>query len=520
MSLTIRNNRLTMLARHEVSKNAHEQSNQLSKVSTGLKVRDAADAAAEYSISERMRCRIRGLNQSIENTQTGRSMIKTASKAVGEQTELMKKIMTIAMRASDDAYNNDDRVTLQKETKQLLTQIDEIAHETTYNGIHLLDQRTKSKETPWFNASTPYRVNPNGIIVASQLVNGNVSDNDLIDPNTGQTTTDPDVGIRRSPGKLDLDFDVLFAGGAQPNLDKIGFSLNCAGCSQFITVQFDTSTNSSNLYYGNSGSPKPMCYVVGVKDVTDSQSLMEAVFNGVSEASERAGGGSLPSSENTSATLATAHNVMLAYDASAGKVQITKNGPAMTLLNGTTGTMELAASFKPEQHLNLQASPQASQNTTMVIPNTTLDILFPPTSNNWDIDPTDSDYPPKIKPEDRVKWRNDTWMYPSHRVDLNPDNCLQTREMASQFLEYAEQAMKYLLHASTALGVQEARLEYMNDNLTTAHENLQSSESVFRDADMAKEMTKYVRANVLTNSSQAMLTQANQAAESVLGLLG
>lgn len=518
MSMTIRNSRSVMLASHEVSKNAREQSDQLSKVSTGLKIRSAADAAAEYSITERMRCKIRGLDQSIENTQTGRSMINTASRAVSEQTELMKQIMTIAMRASDDAYNDEDRVTLQKETKQLLTQIDDIAHETTYNGIHLLNQRTNSKETQWFNSSAPYRVNPNGVIVASQLADGDVCDNDLIDPATGQITTDTAVGVKRSPGKLDLDFDILFANGAQPDLNNIGISLNCGGCDQFITIQFDTSTDVSNLYYGETGGRKPMCYVIGVKDVTDSQSLMEAVFNGVSANSERSGGGTLPSSQNTSTVLANAHDIRLNYNASTGKVQITKNGPPMTMMNGVTGRMELTISYKPEQRMNLQASPKASQNTTMVVPNTTLDILFPPTSNHWDIEPEESDYPMK-DPKKRAEWRNNTWMYPSKKVDLNPDNCLQTRELASQFLEYAEQAMKYLLNAATTLGVQEARLDYMSDNLVTAHEMLQSSESVFRDADMAKEMTKYVRTNVLTNSSQAMLSQANQSAGSVLALV-
>ena len=48
---------------------------------------------------------------------------------------------------------------------------------------------------------------------------------------------------------------------------------------------------------------------------------------------------------------------------------------------------------------------------------------------------------------------------------------------------------------------------------------MQSSESTIRDADMAKEMTAYTKANVLTQSAQAMLAQANQNASSVLSLL-
>ena len=56
-------------------------------------------------------------------------------------------------------------------------------------------------------------------------------------------------------------------------------------------------------------------------------------------------------------------------------------------------------------------------------------------------------------------------------------------------------------------------------NLTTASENTQASESVIRDADMAKEMTNYTKNNVLMQSAQSMLAQANQNSSMVLSLL-
>ena len=56
-------------------------------------------------------------------------------------------------------------------------------------------------------------------------------------------------------------------------------------------------------------------------------------------------------------------------------------------------------------------------------------------------------------------------------------------------------------------------------NLTTASENVQKSDSTIRDADMAREMTEYAKNNVLTQSAQAMLSQANQNLSSVLSLL-
>ena len=75
-----------------------------------------------------------------------------------------------------------------------------------------------------------------------------------------------------------------------------------------------------------------------------------------------------------------------------------------------------------------------------------------------------------------------------------------------------------LLTQQTTIGSVESRLEYTSSNLTTASENVQSSESTIRDADMAKEMTNYTKNNVLLQAAQSMLAQANQSSSNVLSL--
>nr|WP_256324627.1 flagellin [Selenomonas ruminantium] len=82
-----------------------------------------------------------------------------------------------------------------------------------------------------------------------------------------------------------------------------------------------------------------------------------------------------------------------------------------------------------------------------------------------------------------------------------------------------DRAIDYLLDAQTLLGAQAQRLEATRGNIIIAAENEQASESVIRDADMAKEMTGYAKANILSQTAQSMLAQANQTSSSVLGLL-
>lgn len=69
------------------------------------------------------------------------------------------------------------------------------------------------------------------------------------------------------------------------------------------------------------------------------------------------------------------------------------------------------------------------------------------------------------------------------------------------------------------LGAWQNRLEHTIKNLDNSSENLQAAESRIRDVDMAKEMVSLSKNNILQQAAQAMLAQANQAPQGILGLL-
>ena len=94
-----------------------------------------------------------------------------------------------------------------------------------------------------------------------------------------------------------------------------------------------------------------------------------------------------------------------------------------------------------------------------------------------------------------------------------------TQQQANAAINVLDNAVQKALDQQTTIGAVESRLEYTSSNLTTASENVQSSESTIRDADMAKEMTEYTKNNVLLQAAQSMLSQANQNSSSVLSLL-
>ncbi len=70
------------------------------------------------------------------------------------------------------------------------------------------------------------------------------------------------------------------------------------------------------------------------------------------------------------------------------------------------------------------------------------------------------------------------------------------------------------------LGALQNRLEYTVSNLNSSSENTQAAESRIRDVDMADEMVKYSKSNILMQAGQSMLAQANQQTQGVLSLIG
>lgn len=94
-----------------------------------------------------------------------------------------------------------------------------------------------------------------------------------------------------------------------------------------------------------------------------------------------------------------------------------------------------------------------------------------------------------------------------------------TIEHANNAISVINAAIETALDEATTMGAYLQRLETTFDNVVTMRENAQGAESTIRDADMAKEMSEYMKYNILSQSSQAMLANANQNSSFVLGML-
>jgi flagellin len=96
---------------------------------------------------------------------------------------------------------------------------------------------------------------------------------------------------------------------------------------------------------------------------------------------------------------------------------------------------------------------------------------------------------------------------------------IETLDNANTVIGAVDTALKAVNKQRADLGAYQNRLEMARESISIGAENLQAAESRIRDADMASEMVQFVKNQILVQSSNAMLAQANQKTQSVLQLL-
>ena len=96
---------------------------------------------------------------------------------------------------------------------------------------------------------------------------------------------------------------------------------------------------------------------------------------------------------------------------------------------------------------------------------------------------------------------------------------ISTQDGAAAAIQKIKDAINTVSSTRGDLGAIQNRLEHTSNNLSVMTENIQDAESTIRDTDVADEMMAYTKNNILVQSAQAMLAQANQVPQGVLQLL-
>jgi flagellin len=139
------NTNISSLTAQEASKNTNNSlSSSLEKLSSGLKINKASDDASGLAIADKLRTQATSINQAVDNGNSAVSLLQIADKSMSEQSTILDTIKAKLIQANTDTTSSDGRESIRKDITKLLTQLDNIAEQTNYNGTTLLQKSSTS----------------------------------------------------------------------------------------------------------------------------------------------------------------------------------------------------------------------------------------------------------------------------------------------------------------------------------------------------------------------------------------
>ena len=139
--MVINHNMSAMFANRELGVTGLSLNKDMEKLSSGMRINRAGDDASGLAVSEKMRSQIRGLNQASQNASNGISFIQTTEGYLQETTDIMQRIRELAVQSSNGIYSDEDRMQIQVEISQLVSEVDRIASSAQFNGMNMLTGR-------------------------------------------------------------------------------------------------------------------------------------------------------------------------------------------------------------------------------------------------------------------------------------------------------------------------------------------------------------------------------------------
>ena len=128
----------------QVNKNLNQS---LEKLSSGLRINKASDDASGLAIADKLRTQASSITQAITNGNSAVALLQIADKAMAEQSNILDIIKQKLIQASTDTTSEEGRTAIMKDMNKLLDQLNNIAQQTNYNGISLLQSSAASRSS-------------------------------------------------------------------------------------------------------------------------------------------------------------------------------------------------------------------------------------------------------------------------------------------------------------------------------------------------------------------------------------
>lgn len=184
------------------------------RLSTGLKINSAEDNAAGYSIATKLKSRIAGLEQALTNVGDAKSVLDIAEASFDSVMDNLIEMKTLATQAGSETLGQTERDYIGDQIEALANDINDIANQTVYQGVNLLNGAANNAGTLSMTFMVGERATDT-LVTGIDAVNiGSLFDSAVLDGTTNITATDAGAGTQGT---------LAFADGAVTAGDFRGF---------------------------------------------------------------------------------------------------------------------------------------------------------------------------------------------------------------------------------------------------------------------------------------------------------
>jgi len=559
--MRIQHNIMAMSAYRNYTNNVSAMKKNLEKLSSGYKINRAGDDAAGLAISEKMRAQITGLETAQKNAKDGISLVQTAEGALTEVHDMLNRMVELATQSANGTYDNDtDRFQLQKEMNQLREEIDRIADSSNFNGIKLLDGSMAAGGAGASNVSMTidndavlatvtksqkgvYEIDISNFQVKGGAATGTVTATFKIGSVNIATVTakittagevkDAFASVSKAATTVAIDgvsFVVSVASGkitltmAATPVEKFDGNMNVdVSMSQVdadyntaetlaVTVKTPAQVAEIRKYAQAHFDLKDLKLADGAK-LTIGNTTYTFAVGAKSEHKNATNVIDLTEFEKDDANLAVEAAKKLSTAAAAnGEFKVTSDNNSskvyLTEKKGTTTALNANSTIDYNKN-DLQGTSAAKDGNWKGLVKFAGAASSGASGLTLQIGDTADEF-------NQLKVNiGDT-----HCAALNIDAIsIEDQGKAAKAIDAIKKAINTVSDIRGTLGATQNRLDHTINNLSVMTENIQDAESTIRDVDVAEEMMAYTKNNILIQSAQAMLAQANQVPQGVLQLL-
>ena len=576
--MRIQHNIMAMNSYRNYTNNVAAMKKNLEKLSSGYKINRAGDDAAGLAISEKMRAQITGLETAQKNAKDGISLVQTAEGALTEVHDMLNRMVELATMSANGTYDNEtDRFQLQKEVNQLRDEINRIADSANFNGIKLLDGSMSAEGTSASLAEVDLSKLSGDLAGANKTVDavkGVYENLAVFGANTAVAEGDKitvSYTLKDANGKVqNIDLTLTAAKDAAGDVKKLvaedgsEYALTAADKASaadleaaFITELNKNSTIKENFTVAQ-GSAAGQIALTAKTGGTQAMQMVGFEMKTWAKATDTTTVVSNGASVKTAAVDAfesidlSKGKIWMSDDASKGSDDLSKcvfeiNGEKFVFVEngkidadslaklkeagvehyvevGTASTIgnddakAMGEKISMETGLSVETGTVTTTNgvnTWTKAASTTIGLKSRSTAGSSKGglvlqigDTSDSYNQLRVSISDM------------HTKSLGIAGVdISNQDSAADAIDAIKKAINKVSDVRGTLGATQNRLDHTINNLSVMTENIQDAESTIRDTDVAEEMMAYTKNNILIQSAQAMLAQANQVPQGVLQLL-